>query len=147
MTITRPTRLRDSVIKFVFKRFDANNAYIVKMADDWDINAKLPEQACWISIQGVVNEKKPALYFTFGNEYPFNYTADLANYLDSVRNFSFTKLTTLVEALTIFKEQIKGYIIWDKKVRTSLIIAYTLAGLEKGIVITDSMLPMVKKRD
>lgn len=143
-TITRPTRQKDS-IKFVFKRCENNNAYVFKMADDWDIHSGLPEQACWISIQGVVNEKKPLLYLTFRKEYPFNYTEDLANYLETVRNFSFTRLTSLKEALAVFKEQIKGYIIWDKRVRTSLIVAYTLAGLENCIVITEDMLPMVEQ--
>lgn len=122
-----------------------NSAYLFKMADDWDIHSALPEQACWISLQGVVNEKKPQLYFTFGPDYPFNYTEDLAGYLETDKNFSFTKLTTLEEGLKIFKKQIKGYIIWDKKVRTSLIVAYTLAGLEKGIVITEELLPLVKQ--
>jgi hypothetical protein len=144
-TITRPSRQTGPEMKFVFKRFDSNNAYLFKMADDWDINSALPEQACWISMQGVVNEKEPLLYFTFGKDYPFNYTEDLARYLETEKNFTFTKLTKIEQGLKIFKEQIKGYIIWDKKVRTSLIVAYTLAGLEGGIVITEDMLPMVKQ--
>ncbi len=144
-TIIRPTRQKDPGTKFVFKRYDDNNAYLFKMADDWDINSKLPEQACWISMQGVVNEKKPLLYFTFGPQYPFNYTEDLANYLENQKNFSFTKLTSLEQGLNIFKVHFKGYIVWDKTVRTSLIVAYTLAGLENGIVITEDMLPLVKQ--
>lgn len=144
-TIIRTTRQKNSNLKFVFKRYNHNNAYLFKMADDWEINSLLPEQACWISIQGVVNEKKPQLYFTFGKDYPFNYTEDLAKFLETGKNFSFTKLTKLEEGLEIFKEQIKGYIIWDKKVRTSLVVAYTLAGLENSIVITEDMLPMVKQ--
>ena len=144
-TIIRPTRQKDSEIKFVFKRNDDNNAYLFKMNGNWDINSGLPEQACWISIQGVVNEKKPLLYLTFGPEYPFNYTEDLARYLETEKNFSFTKLTQLEQGLNIFKEQIKGYIIWDKRVRTSLIVAYTLAGLENSVVVAEDMLPMVKQ--
>jgi len=144
-TIIRSTRQNDTAIKFVFKRCDDNNAYLFNMGGDWDILSGLPEKACWISMQGVVNEKRPALYFTFGPGYPFNYTEDLAGYLETEKNFSFTRLTALEQGLKIFKEQIKGYIIWDKKVRTSLIVAYTLAGLENGIVITEDMLPMVKQ--
>lgn len=144
-TITRPTRKKNSELKFVFKRLEDNNAYLFKMANDWNINSRLPEQACWISIQGVVNEKKPLLYFTFEKGYPFNYTEELSRYLETKKNFSFARLTQLEQGLKIFKEHIKGYIIWDKKIRTSLIVAYTLAGLEKGIVITEDMLPMVKQ--
>jgi hypothetical protein len=144
-TIIRPTRQKGPETKLVFKRYEEINAYLFIMADDWYINSRLPEQACWISIQGVVNEKKPQLYFTFGPEYPFNYTGDLANYLETEKNFSFIQLTRLEQGLNIFKEQIKGYIIWDKNVRTSLIVAYTLTGLENGIIITGDMLPMVKQ--
>jgi hypothetical protein len=143
--IIRSTRQKGPETKYVFKRYDDNNAYVYRMADDWDIQSKLPEQACWISIQGVVNESKPLLYLTFSTDYPFNYTEDLANYLETKKNFSFTKLNSLEQGLGIFKEYIKGYVVWDKKERTSLIVAYTLAGLEKGIVVSEEMLPMVKR--
>ncbi len=143
--IMRPTRQKGPETKYVFKRAEANNAYVYRMADDWDIHSKLPEQACWISIQGVVNETKPLLYLTFSTDYPFNYTEDLANFLEAQKNFTFTKLTSLEQGLTVFKDHIKGYVVWDKKERTSLIVAYTLAGLEKGIVVSEEMLPMVKR--
>lgn len=141
----RSTRQKGPETKFVFKRADDNNAYLFKMADDWDIRSKLPEHACWISLQGIVNETKPLLYFTFGPEYPFNYTEDLANYLETEKNYSFTKLVSLEQGLNIFKEHLKGYIVWDKKARTSLIVAYTLAGLNKALVVSEEMLPMVKQ--
>jgi hypothetical protein len=64
--IIRSTRKKRPETKFVFKRYEDNNAYLCQMVDDWDIYSKLPEKACWISIQGIVNEKKPLLYFTFG---------------------------------------------------------------------------------
>ena len=144
LTITRPTRQNDQGLKFIFKRY-SKSAYLYKMTNDWDINSRLPEQACWISIQGIVNEKKPQLYFTFEQGYPFNYTEELAGYLETEKNFSFTKLTQLSAALKIFKDEIKGYIIWDKNVRTSLIVAYTLAGLEHSIVITEEMISVVRQ--
>ena len=143
--INRSTRQNSPVIKFVFKRIDAYNAYTFQMEDDWDIFSKLPEQACWISLQGIVNEKAPLLYFTFGPKYPFNQTKNMAKYLETEKYFTFTKLNTLEQGLEALKDHVKGYIIWDKNERTSLIVAYTLAGLEKGIVITEDMLPMVQK--
>jgi hypothetical protein len=145
MKVKRTSRKKGPETKYVFKRFDDNNAYVMKMDDDWSINGKLPEQACLISIQGIVNEKNPNLYFVYGPKWPFNYTEDLYSYLENGRNFSFTKLNSLEEALNTFKDQIKGYIVWDKKVSISLIVAYTLAGLEKGIVITEDLIPLAQK--
>jgi hypothetical protein len=145
LKIKRNSRKKGPETKLVFKRFEDNNAYVMKMEDDWNINSKLPEQACMISIQGIVNEKKPNLYFVYGPKWQFNYTEDLYGYLENGRDFSFTKLNSLEEALTTFKDHIKGYIVWDKNVRTSLIVAYTLAGLEKGIVITEDLIPLAQK--
>jgi hypothetical protein len=143
--LTRSSRRTGPEVVYVYKRADADNAFYMKLADDWDIGSKLPEQACLISLQGIVNANSPRLYFTFGPEYPFNYTEDLRAWLESRRNFTFTQLGTLEDALRTFKDDIKGYIVWDKEVRTSLIVAYTLAGLEKGIVISADLIPLAEK--
>ena len=136
---------RKSELTYLFKRADANNAYVVQMTDDWEIRSGLATQACFISLQGIVNEKKPNLYFVYGPKYAFNYTGELFTYLEKQKHFSFTKLGSLEQALSIFKDEIKGYIVWDRNVRTSLIVAYTLAGLEKGIVITEEMIPLAER--
>ena len=143
--ITRNTRTTGPEIAYVYKRDGENNAYLMHLTDDWEISSKLPEHACLISVQGLVNQKGPQLYFTFGPAYPFNYTEDLLHFLETKRHFTFKRLATLDEALGIFREQIKGYVVWDKQVRTSLIVAYTLAGLEHGIVISEDLIPLAKK--
>ena len=144
-TIQRSSRKVGAPMKFIFKRADKNNAYTYQMNDDWDIRSGLPTQACFISLQGIVNETKPTLYFVYGPKFTFNYTGELFTYLEKQRHYSFTRISSLEQALQIFKEQIKGYIIWDKNVRTSLIVAYTLAGLEKGIVISEDMIPLAQR--
>jgi len=143
--IRRSSRRVGPDLVFVFKRADANNAYVYQMTDDWEIGSGLGRQACFIALQGIVNETNPQLYFIYGPRYSFNYTGELFNYLEKQRHFTFTKLSSLEQALQIFKQQIKGYIIWDKNVRTSLIVAYTLAGLEKGIVITEELIPLAER--
>lgn len=143
--IQRDSRKGDIQPTYVFKKADYNNAYVYQMADDWDIYSKLPEQACLISIQGIVNENKPNLYFKYGPNFPFNYTEELCTYLESQRYFTFTRINSLEHCLSVFKDAIKGYIVWDKKERTSLIVAYTLAGLEKGIVVSEELIPLAKK--
>jgi hypothetical protein len=145
-TIARNSRKSGPPMKYLFKRMDSNNSsYVYQMNDDWEIRSGLPTQACFISLQGIVNETKPTLYFLYGPKFTFNYTGELFTYLEKQRHMYFTRLGSLEQALQIFKSQIKGYIVWDKNVRTSLIVSYTLAGLEKGIVITEDMIPMVEK--
>ena len=145
LRVKRSSRKVGPALTYVLKRAEANNAYVYQMSDDWDIHSGLSTQACFISLQGIVNEAKPNLYFVYGPRYSFNYTGELFRYLEKQKNFSFTKLNSLEHALEIFKQQIKGYIIWDKNVRTSLIVAYTLAGLDKGIVITEELIPLVER--
>jgi hypothetical protein len=141
----RSSRKTGPELHYVFKRADANNAYVYQMTDDWDIHSGLGKQACFISLQGIVNETKPNLYFVYGPKYSFNYTGELFTYLEKQKHFSFARISSLEQALQIFKQQIKGYIVWDKNVRTSLIVAYTLAGLEKGIVITEDLIPLAER--
>ena len=143
--IDRNSRTGADAVILWFKKAGYNNAYVYQMADDWDIFSKLPEQACLISIQGIVNENRPNLYFLYGPQFPFNYTEELYTYLEKQRNYSFTRLGSLEQVISVFKDQFKGYIVWDKKERTSLIVAYTLAGLEKGIVITEDLIPIAQK--
>jgi hypothetical protein len=102
-------------------------------------------KACLISVQGTVNQKAPLLYFTFGPLYPFNYTEELYQYLETSRHFSFRRLASLEEAFAAFQSLIKGYVVRDKNARTSLIVAYTLAGLQEGIVITEDLIPLARK--
>ncbi len=144
-TMRRSSRKTGPVLTYVLKRADANNAYVYQMSDDWDIQSGLGKQACFISLQGIVNEAKPNLYFVYGPKYAFNYTGELFRYLEKDKHFSFTTISSLEQALQIFKQEIRGYIVWDKNVRTSLIVAYTLAGLEKGIVITEEMIPLAER--
>lgn len=143
--IKRNSRKAGPELKYILKRADENNAYVYQMSDDWDIHSGLIEQACFISLQGIVNEAKPNLYFVYGPKYSFNYTGELFTYLEKQKHFSFAKIRSLEHALQIFKQQVNGYIIWDKNVRTSLIVAYTLAGLEKGIVITEDLIPLAER--
>jgi hypothetical protein len=49
------------------------------------------------------------------------------------------------EAVNEFKKYLKGYVIWDPEVRTSLMVAFTVAGLEDALVVTEEHLPLMEK--
>jgi len=143
--LRKSSRPDDPEIIYIFKRADYRNAYVMNLSANWEIIKDLPEQACLISLQGLVNAEKPNLYFIYDPLYPFNYVQDLFDFLVEERYFTFTRLNSLEQALSTFKNFPKGYIVWDKSERTSLIVAYTLAGLEKGLVITEEMIPLAEK--
>jgi hypothetical protein len=117
----------------------------MKLEDDWEINGKLPPQAFLISLQGVVNSNSPQLYFVYGEKWDFRFTPGVLDFLKDKHNFTFTQLNSTQQAVDKFKNQIKGYVVWDKNVRTSLIVAFTVCGLESAVAITEDMIPMMEK--
>jgi hypothetical protein len=145
--INRSTRPSGPEIKYVLKRAGAKTAYFMNLEDEWTIDGKLPEQAFLISLQGLANQGGPRLYFVYPEKWDFRFTPDVLSFLKNERNYTFTQLRTAEQALKTLKEFVKGYVVWDKAVRTSLIVAFTVAGLEQAVVISEEIIPMVEKEN
>ncbi len=144
-TISRSTRKKGPEIKYILKRTGSRNAYVMKIKDNWEIEGKLPEQAFLISLQGLANRDGPNLYFIYPESWSFTYTPDVFDFYKNNRNYTFKELRSTVQVLKTFIDNVKGYIVWDKKVRTSLIVAFTFAGLEKAVVVSEELIPLVEE--
>ncbi|MCB1124593.1 MAG: hypothetical protein KJT03_23775, partial [Verrucomicrobiae bacterium] len=144
-TLYRPTRPADEPIVYLLKREGYRDSYYMEMTDNWSLNGDFPEQAALITLQGVVNEKAPLLYFVYGPEWDFLFTQDILDYYQEKKQFSFRKLRDLRHALTTFKGKVSKYIVYDKEVRTSIIVAFTLAGLEDAMVVSEDLIPLVEE--
>jgi hypothetical protein len=144
LRIDRSTRKTGPEVVYVFKRTGTKEAYFMKLGDNWEIGGKLPEQAFLISLQGIANTDAPRLYFLYPDDWPFTYPKSVFDFYKNQRDYTFTELKTPEEALKTLKEYVKGYVIWDKSVRTSLIVAFTVAGLEKAVIVSEEMVPMVE---
>lgn len=143
--INRSSRQTGPEIKYLFKRTGTRNAYYMELEDDWKIDSKLSTNALLISLQGLANQKGPQLYFIYPRTWDYRFTPTIFDFLKNDRYFSFTQLHTAEQALSIFKDHVKGYVVWDKSVRTSLIVAYTVAGLEEAVVVSEEFLPLMEK--
>jgi len=143
--IKRSTRKTGPEIKYVLKRAGLKNAYFMKLEDGWEIDGKLPENVLLITLQGVANMDGPLLYFIYPDNWPFTYTQSVFNFYKNKRNYSFRELKSSEQALNALKDQVKGYVVWDKSVRTSLIVAFTVCGLGKAVAVTADMIPMMEK--
>lgn len=144
LIVKRSTRTSQP-LKYVFRRKEAGHAYYMKLQDNWQIDGLLPDNAFLISLQGIANTKRPNLYFVYPDNYDYQFTPAVYDFYQRKQGYTFTQLASAEEALKTFRGEVKGYIIWDKAVRTSLNVAFTLAGLEKAVVITPEMLPMVQR--
>lgn len=142
--ITRSTRTDGPEVQYAFKRAGVKMAYFMDIEDGWDISGRLAENALLISLQGVANTRGAKLYFRYPDTWPFNYTKHVFEFYKNERNYTFTQLKTTEQALKTFRESINGYVVWDKSVRTSLIVAFTVAGLEKSAVVSAELIPLVE---
>jgi len=143
--IRRSSRSGDQAIRYVFKRDGWRNSWFMKLKPDWDITGGLPVQAALISLQGIVNQDNPNLYFIYPKSWDFRFTPDVFEFLKDKHYYSFRELKNIDDAIKTFRQSINGYIIWDPQVRTSLIVSFTLAGLENSIVIDESLIPLMEK--
>lgn len=143
-TVKRSTRTTGPPVQYVLKKAGSKEAYFMRLEDNWDIQGKLPAQAFLISLQGLANNDTPRLYFIYPPKWDFTYTEDVFNFFKDKRNFTFRQLSTPQAALQALKSNVKGYVVWDKAVRTSLTVAFTVAGLERAVVVSEEMIPMVE---
>ena len=143
--VTRATRKTGDAISYTFKRAGTRQAYFMRLEDDWAIGGGLARQAFLISLQGLANGTGPNLYFIYPEKWDFRYTPGVFDFLQNERFYSFKELRTAEEALAAFRDRVSGYVVWDKSVRTSLIVAYTIAGLERAAVVSEDMIPLVEK--
>ena len=144
-TVARSTRPADHPVKFVLKKIGNKEAYVMHLENNWEIQGKLPTQAFLLSLQGLANADGPRLYFVYPPGWDFTYTEDVFNFFKNKRNFTFTELPNAQAALQTFKKYAMGYVVWDKSVRTSLIVAFTAAGVEHALVVSEEQIPMVEK--
>ncbi|MCH6256871.1 hypothetical protein MLD52_09955 [Puniceicoccaceae bacterium K14] len=144
-SIERPTRPADQPLVFRFKKEGYRDSYYMNLKDDWDISSLLPEQAALITLQGVVNQKGPLLYFIYPETWDFRFTDEIFDYYKEKKQFTFKELPSLRRALAAFEGKVQKYVVWDPEVRTSLIVAFTVAGLEDAIVVTEDQIPLVEE--
>jgi hypothetical protein len=143
--VQRSTRTAGPQIHYLLKREGTASAYMMRLEDNWEIGGKLPVNAFLISLQGLANADAPRLYFVYPEKWDFLYTPSVLDYYRDKRNYTFTELRSPEAALQTFRKNVNGYVVWDKAVRTSLIVAYTVAGLEKAVVVSDDLIPMAEK--
>ena len=143
-TVQRSTRTIGAPVKYVLKRAGAREAYFVKLEDNWQVKEKLGTQAFYISLQGLANTDAPRLYLLYPDNWDFTYVNSVFNFYKEKKSFTFSELRSPQAALQSLKKFVKGYVVWDKSVRTSLIVAFTVAGLERSVVVSEEMIPMVE---
>lgn len=122
------------------------SAYLMRLPGPamWRIDDRLPEMAMLISLQGVANKGAARLYFVYPPDWPFQFTTAVMEYYRDTRSIAFEELETREQALGKLARYADGYVVWDKDVRTSLTVAFTVAGLENAIVVSEDLIPLAE---
>ena len=120
-------------------------AFVMTLGDNWEIGGQLPTHAFLISLQGLANRGAPRLYFLYPTDWPYGYTRDLKDYIGKNYGFSFEEIRRPEDALHEFRHSVKGYVVWDTTARTSLTVAFTVAGLEQAVVVSPAQIAMVER--
>lgn len=143
--LVRSHRPREREVMYRLKRSGADHAFYMALENDWSLQGKLPLHAALISLQGLANAEAARLYFVYPKEWDYKFSPEVMDYLRKERDWTFTKLATLEQALEKFRGSLSGCVVWDREVRTSLIVAFTAAGLRRGLVVTEDMLPLMER--
>jgi hypothetical protein len=120
-------------------------AWLVPVKDNWAISGALPENSLLLSLQGLANTDAPRVYIEYPEAWHFHDFLPLKDFYATRHGVKFTRLTTPDAALTSLGRFAKGYVVWDKKVRTSLNVAFTAAGLMRAAVVDDSLIPLAEQ--
>ena len=143
-TLTRSSRAAGPPIRYVLRRKGARQAFVARTDDDWTIGGGLSANAMLISLQGLANAHGPKLYLLYPDDWPFTYVNSVYDFYRNKRWYAFTALKTPAEALRALAASAKGYVVWDREVRTSLIVAFTVAGLEEAVVVSEREIPVAE---
>ncbi|HMK37751.1 MAG TPA: GxGYxYP domain-containing protein [Bacteroidota bacterium] len=119
--------------------------YVMSLGANWEISGGLPASAMLISLQGVANIGEPRLYFRYPPGWDYTFCDTLLEYYRSSRGMQFTELSSPEEALDSLARYAKGYVVWDRNVRTSLIVAFTAAGINRAVVVTEDLIPLAER--
>ncbi len=127
-----------------FSRAGGRLAWFMELGANWEIGGDLPTHALLVSLQGLANRRAPRLYFVYPPGWDFRFTPHVLTFLKEQRGFAFGRLSTAGEALSVFRSSVRGYVVWDREVRTSLIVAFTIAGVEDAVVVSEDLVPLVR---
>jgi len=120
-------------------------AWVMHFDSDWQVKGGLPEKVLLLSLQGLANRTEPRLYVIHPRDYQWEITQPLFDFYQRKHGVRFTEIKDAEAALTAFARYAKGYVVWDPAVPATMNVAFTIAGLEDALVVTEAQIPFVER--
>ncbi|MBL9204388.1 MAG: hypothetical protein JNN01_04840 [Opitutaceae bacterium] len=122
-------------------------ATLIPLSENWRMDGDVPIHALLLSLQGLANRGQPRIYLEYPKTWQWEIVHPLIGFLERRHGLRFDRLARndADQALTRFASHAKGYVIWDREVRTSLIVALTAAGVRDAVVVSEDLIPLAEK--
>jgi hypothetical protein len=122
-------------------------ATLLPLSENWRMDGDVPIHALLISLQGLANRDYPRLYLEYPKNWQWEIVHPLIGFLERRHGIAFERLglNDADAALARFARHAKGYVVWDRAVRTSLIVAFTAAGVHDAVVVSEELIPLAEK--
>ncbi|MDI1336865.1 MAG: GxGYxYP family putative glycoside hydrolase [Lacunisphaera sp.] len=119
-------------------------ATLIPLSENWRLDGDIPVHALLISLQGLANRDEPRVYLEYPKSWQWEIVRPLIGFLEKRHGVKFDrlKLDDAEAALALYAKYAKGVVVWDKQVRSSLIVAFTIAGVEDLVVVTEDQLAL-----
>ncbi len=122
-------------------------ATLIPVSNDWRLVGDLPAHATLLSLQGLANRAGPQIYLQYPADWQWEIAGPLIGYLAERHGIDWQRLGTddIDAALDRFASAAKGCVVWDPAVRSSLIVAFTISGVEDLLVIHPDHLDIARR--
>ncbi|MCF3650265.1 GxGYxYP domain-containing protein [Synoicihabitans lomoniglobus] len=123
------------------------SATLIPVSDNWRLDGDLPAHATLLSLQGLANRSTPRIYLEYPADWQWEIAGPLIGYLERRHGVAWDRLEPgdLDAALSRFSTAARGCVVWDQAVRSSLIVAFTIAGVEDLLVVNSDQLDLAAR--
>ncbi len=114
------------------------NAWFIVPGPTGNREAKYDEAIALACVQGIMNRESPHKVYVQANIETRDWLEIMRSEGRWMENETFMELVSFSELLTYSRDYIKTVVIWDENVPATVNVATTVAGVEDGIVMTQS---------
>ena len=118
---------------------------VLEIGGNWQAEGDLPWQAMMLGLQGLVNRDGPQFYLLYPEDYEHPNVGAVLDYYTRRHGVEPSTLASPEDAVEKFSRYLKGCVVWDTEVVPSLMVAFTVAGLEDALIVNEAYLPLAEK--
>lgn len=122
-------------------------ATLIPLSENWRMDGDIPVNALLIALQGLANRDQPRIYLEYPTHWQWEIVRPLRDFLAKRHGVQWQRLgvNDADAALALYAKHAKGVVVWDKAIRPSLIVAFTIAGVEDLLPVTEDLLPLAAR--